>query len=58
MNTSVVICTDLRAMNRIVGMSRIMTSGSVGGVKIRTLAQNTRDMGLFPTLGKIPPSLS
>ena len=38
-----------------VGMGRVVTSGSLGGVMFRTLAQNARDVGLIPTLGAIFP---
>ena len=54
---SVLVCTDLsgKEPHRQVGMGRVMTSGSLGGVMLSTLAQNARDIGSMSTLGTIFP---
>ena len=36
-------------------MGTVVTSGSLGGVMVRMLAQNARDVGSIPTLGAIFP---
>ena len=36
-------------------MGSRVTAGSLGGVMVRILAQNARDVGSFPTLGAIFP---
>ena len=42
---------------RQVGMGRVVTSGSLVGVMVSTLAWNARDVGYIPTLDAIFPIL-
>ena len=51
------VCTDLsgKELHRQVGMSSIVTTGSLVGVMVSTLAQNARGVGLIPALGTIVP---
>ena len=55
----VVVCTDLSDSgmepHRLVGIDRVMTSASLGGVVVSTLARHTRDVGSIPALGAILP---
>ena len=46
MGMSVVVCTDLsgKEPQRPVGLGRVVTSGSLGGVKVSTLTWNARDL--------------
>ena len=55
--TSEVFCTDLsgEVSHREVGMGSVLTSGSLCGVVVNTLAQNASDVGLNPALGAIFP---
>ena len=40
------VCTDLSGKEvYIVGVGRVMSSGSLGGVMVSTLAQNAREGG-------------
>ena len=48
--TSVVGYTDLSGK---VGMSKVMTSGSLCGGMVSTPTWNARDVGLIPALGTI-----
>ena len=41
--------------HRQVDFDRVMTSGSLCGVVVGTLARNVRDMDLIPALGEIFP---
>ena len=54
---SVVDCTDLsgKEPHRYVGIDKMVTSGSVGGVIVGTLVQNARDVAPISTLGTIFP---
>ena len=36
-------------------LNRVATSGTIGGVMVSILAQNTTDVGLIPALGTIFP---
>ena len=38
------------ALHRQVGVGRVVTPGSLGGVMISTQAQNARDVGSIPTI--------
>ena len=53
----VIVCTDLsgKEPHRQVGVGRVGTSGSLGGIIVSTLSQNARDLGSIPTLGAIFP---
>ena len=55
--TYVVVYTDLsgKELHRQEGVGSMATSGSLGGVMVRTLAWNVRDVGSIPDLGKIFP---
>ena len=55
--TSVVVCIDLsgKDLYRQVGVIRVVTSGSLGGVIVCTLAWNARDMGSISVQGTIFP---
>ena len=55
--TSAVVGTDLwqRDAQRQVGMGRVMTSGSLSGVRISTLARNAKYVDSIPVLGAIFP---
>ena len=52
---SVVVCTDLsgKEPHRQVGVSMVVTSGSLGGVMVSTLDQNAKDVCSIPALGAI-----
>ena len=54
---SVVVYTDLsgKELHRQVVMGRVVTSESLGGVMVSTLARYTRDAGLILTLGAMLP---
>ena len=58
---SVVVCTDLSGKEpyREVGVGSMVTSGSLGGVMVNTLAWNARNVGtmfpIFTTLMKLVP---
>ena len=45
-----VVCTDLSAKTppRQVGIGRVVTSGSLGGVMVSTLARSARDVSSAP----------
>ena len=49
--------TDLtcKKQHRQIGVRRVLTSGSLGDVMVRILAQNARDVGSFPVFGTIFP---
>ena len=51
----VVVSPDLSGKEqcRKVAVGRVVTSGSLGGVMVRTLAWNARDVGSIPALGTI-----
>ena len=51
----VVVCSDLsgKELHRQAGMGRVVISGSLGGVIVKTLIWNTRYVGSIPTLGVI-----
>ena len=53
---TVVVCTDFsgKELHRQVGVDRVSTSGSLGGVMVSTLAWNARNVGLIPTLDMFP----
>ena len=53
--TSVVVCTDLsgKELHRQVGVARVVTSRSLGGVIVSTLAWNARGVHSIPALGAI-----
>ena len=53
----VVICTDLsgKELHRQLGVGIVVTSESICGVVISTLAWNVRDVGSIPTLSMIFP---
>ena len=50
MDTFVVVCTDLSDEEpyREVGVDSMVTSGSLGGVMVSTLARNAIDVALIP----------
>ena len=50
--TSVVDCTHFpgKELHRHVGMDRMVTSGSLDGGMVSTVAQNARDVGSIPIL--------
>ena len=52
-----VICIDHsgKEPHRQVGVGRVVTPGSLGGVMVGMLAQNVRDVGSIPVLGMIFP---
>ena len=54
---SVIVCTDLsgKAPHREVGLGSMVTSVSLGGEMVSTLAQNASDVGLITALGPIFP---
>ena len=54
---SVVLYNDLsgKELHRQVGTGRVMTSGSLGGVMVSTLAQDARVVGTIPILAVIFP---
>ena len=54
---SVVVCTDLIDLEQLrqVGVYMAMTSRSLSGKMIRTLAWNLRDVGSIPVLGTLFP---
>ena len=54
---SVVVCTDFsgKEPHRQVGVVRVVTSGSLGGEMVGTLAQSAKDVSSFPALGAIFP---
>ena len=39
--------------HRQVGVGRVVASGNLGGVMVRSLARNARDVGSIPTVGTI-----
>ena len=47
------VCTDLSAKEpyKQIGVDRVMTSGSLGGVMVNTLPLNARYVGSIPALG-------
>ena len=49
----VVGCTNLSTQepHRRVGLGRVVTSSSLGGVMINTLARHAKDVGSIPTIG-------
>ena len=51
------VCTDLscKEQHRQVGIGSVITSDSLGGEMVSTLAWNARDVGLIPILGSIFP---
>ena len=51
----VVVCTDFwdKEPYRKVGVGSMVTSGTLCGVMVSTLAQNAKDVGLIPALGTI-----
>ena len=51
----VVVCTDPsgKEPHREVGVGRMVTSGSLCGVMVSTLARNARDVDLISALGTI-----
>ena len=53
----ITVCTDLsgKEAHRQVGMDKVVTSRSLAGVMVSTMAQNARDMGRITTLGTIFP---
>ena len=55
--TSVVVYTDLlgKKLHRQVDVGTVVTSGSLGGIMVSTLAQNASDVGSIPLLGTIFP---
>ena len=54
---SVVGCTDLssKELHRQIGVGIVVTSGSLHGVMVSTLAQNAKDVGSILALGTIIP---
>ena len=50
---SVVVCSDFSGKEPCgqVGIDRVMTPGSLGGIMVRTLARNARVVGSISTLG-------
>ena len=54
---SVVVGTNLvyKEPHRQVGVGRVMTSGSLGGVMVSTLAQNSKDARSVSALGTVFP---
>ena len=56
-HSPVIQCNDLsgKQPNRQVGVNRVVTCGSQGGVAVSTLAQNARGAGSNPALGAIFP---
>ena len=54
---TVVVCTDFsgKEPHGQAGVGMVLTSGSLGGVIVSTLARNARDVGSIPALGTIFP---
>ena len=54
---TVLVRTDLSSKepHRQVGVGRMVTSGSLGGIMVSTLARNARDVRSIPTVGAIFP---
>ena len=40
-----------KELRRQIGVGRVVTSGSLGGVMVNTLVRNARDGGSIPALG-------
>ena len=57
MKTGAVVCTDVPSKEplRQVGVGRIGTPGSLGGVMLSTLARNVRYVGSIAPLGTLLP---
>ena len=56
-NTCVVVCTDLwsKELHRQVGVGIVVTSGSLHGVMVSTLARTAKGVCSIPFLGTIFP---
>ena len=55
MNVVVYTYLSSKEPHRQAGVSSMVTSGSLGGVMVNTLAHNVRDVGTIPALGIIFP---